>query len=398
VRTLDHWREWTSNGVWPPRLVPTRLNDIGEPAPFLALDCTVIEQRYRRFTSVVPGLELFYAVKCNATDGVLSTVRGAGGGFEIASAFELETVTAIGAEADRILYSNPVKPASHIAAAFARGVDRFAFDSEQELRKIAAVAPGARVYARLTVEDGHSLFPLSKKFGTSVEQATRLLALARHLGLVAYGVTFHVGSQCTDPQAWGSALARCGQVMANLSTQGIKLEMVDLGGGFPARYLDPVPTIEEIAAVIVDGVERLPYQPRLLCAEPGLYLVAESGVLATNVIGIEERDGQLWVFLDVGGYNGLMEALQTHGRWHFPMATSRPDDHVAPRVPFTVTGPSCDSSDTVFHDALLPATLESGDRLYLGSTGAYTLSYASHFNGFPPPRPVFVDAPTFVAC
>ena len=203
---------------------------------------------------------------------------------------------------------------------------------------------------------------------------------------------FHVGSQCTDPLAWRRAMARCSAALRELERHRLRLEMLNIGGGLPARYVGIVPTIEEIAEEIGRGLERLPYRPPLLCAEPGRFLVAESAVLAATVIGIEDRGRERWAYLDVGGYNGLMETLQTGGRWHFPLATSRADEATVPHTPFTVTGPSCDSSDTMFYGVDLPATLAAEDRIYIGSTGAYTLSYASHFNGFPPPTPLFVNA------
>jgi ornithine decarboxylase len=166
--------------------------------------------------------------------------------------------------------------------------------------------------------------------------------------------------------------------------------MVNLGGGLPARYTTPVPEVALIASVIRTALTRLPYQPEVLAAEPGRYLVAESGVLAASVIGVHQRDGQRWAFLDVGGYNGMMEAVQTGGRWLFPLLTSRPDHFREASVSTVVTGPSCDSSDTMFYDAPLPAGLEVGDRVYIGSAGAYTSSYASSFNGFPVPTLHFV--------
>jgi ornithine decarboxylase len=173
--------------------------------------------------------------------------------------------------------------------------------------------------------------------------------------------------------------------------------MLNIGGGLPARYTSPVPALSLVGAVIGDALRRLPYRPSLLAAEPGRYLVAESGVLAASVIGVDRRDGDRWVYLDVGGYNGMMEAVQTGGRWHFPLLTSRPDHFRVDTVPTTVTGPSCDSSDTLFYGTALPATLEVGDRVYIGTAGAYTSSYASSFNGFPPPRLLYVGGPEAAA-
>ncbi len=375
---------------WSPNLSVARLNAIDEETPFLVCDRSAVERRYEDLTDLVPGLAVFYAVKCNSAPALLRTVARLGGSFEVASAQELTMATAAGVPASAVLFSNPVKPPADIAAAHAAGLFRFAFNSMAELIKLARYAPGASVYARLHVGDEAALFPLSQKFGTSAEEAADLLERARELGLVPHGVTFHVGSQCTNPMAWDRAIESCAAVMRRLLRRGIRLSMLDLGGGLPARYTTPVPALGVIAGLIRAALTRLPYQPDLLAAEPGRYLAAESGVLAATVIGLESRADERWAYLDVGGYNGMMEAVQTGGRWHFPLLTSRADQFRVPSVPTTVTGPSCDSSDTMFYGVPLPATLEVGDRVYIGSAGAYTTSYASSFNGFPPPRQLFV--------
>ena len=383
---------------WSPALSIVRLNAIADETPFLVCDLETITRRYQELTDLLPDLAVFFAMKSNSAAPILRHVHDIGGSFEVASVPEMRMAVAAGADPADMLYSNPVKPPGHIDEAAAAGLGRFAFDSEMELHKIAAHAPGASVYARLRVDDRTSVFPLSRKFGLSVEKAGDLLLLASRLGLVPYGLTFHVGSQCTNPMAWERAIEQCGVVMRRLLRAGIRLEMLNLGGGFPARYTAPVPELSLIAAVIADAVGRLPYQPSLLAAEPGRYLVAESGVLAATVIGVDERDGERWVYLDVGGYNGMMEAVQTGGRWHFPLLTSRPDHFKTATVPTTVTGPSCDSSDTLFYGAALPAGLEVGDRVYIGTAGAYTSSYASSFNGFPVPRLLYVgESDTSVA-
>ncbi|MEO7836327.1 MAG: type III PLP-dependent enzyme [Acidimicrobiales bacterium] len=374
---------------WPESLTPERLESMREPTPVLACDPSAIEARYRHMRECLPGVDVFYAVKSNPDPGVLTTLSRVGAGFEIASFHELELVEAAGGSAAGALYSNPVKPPHHITASYRRGVRRFGFDGECELRKLAAHAPGSQVYVRLKVDDHHSLFPLSQKFGTSVDEGCRLLLLARELGLDPYGVTFHVGSQCADPNAWPRAIAQCGVLFGMLHRQGVTLQMLDIGGGFPGNYCDPIPEFSQIARGISGALDRMSQRPPIVVAEPGRYLVAESGVMVSTVIGVDRRSDGLWCYLDVGGYNGLMETVQTGGRWKFPLRTSKDGD--APMVPFTVTGPTCDSSDTMFYDAHLPADLEVGDRVYIGSAGAYTTSYASSFNGFPPPRMLFTD-------
>jgi ornithine decarboxylase len=389
VQQVFHQRATRARG-WPARLEPGALDELAFDTPFLVTDCDEVARRFDEFTRAMPEVRPYFALKCNAALPVLATLAAQGAGFEIASVFELDPLRAVGARAEDVLFSNTVKPEQHVRSAVARGVWRFALDSEEELRKLAAAAPGSAVYVRLDVEDSHSLFPLSRKFGTSPDEALRLLVLAPEVGLRPYGLTFHVGSQCTDPSMYSRAIDQCGLVMRRLELHGTRIEMLNVGGGMPATYADPAPDIAAVGDAVSRAVSRLPYRPPHLAAEPGRFLVAESSVLVATVIGTTCRAGERWAYLDVGGFNGLMEAIQTGGRWLFPMRTSRADDAVAPTASFNVTGPSCDSGDTMFYGVDLPETLSAGDRLYIGSAGAYTLSYASHFNGFPPPSHVFV--------
>ncbi|WP_433072898.1 type III PLP-dependent enzyme [Dactylosporangium sp. CA-052675] len=379
---------------WPAALGPRALAAIDAPTPLLAVDLSTVAARYGAFTAAIPGVSTFYAMKCNAAEDVLGTLAALGSGFEVASIGELRMLQQIGVDPAEVLYSNPIKPPHAIAEARRAGLWRFSFDAEGELRKLAQHAPGAAVYIRLRVDDSSSLFPLSRKFGAEAHEARALMLLARELGLRPYGITFHVGSQCATTRAWREAIAAAGRLMAALQRDGVHLEMLDLGGGFPSRYVERVPPLAQIAATINAALEELlPYRPALLAAEPGRHLVAESAVMVTTVLGREVRAGEHWLYVDVGAYNGMMETQQTGQQWRFPLWTSRADHALVPHLPFTVTGPSCDSSDTMFHGVELPATIEVGDRLYIGSAGAYTLSYASHFNGFAPPEPVFVGGP-----
>ena len=376
---------------WPDGLHPKILADLDLPTPFLAGDLNVVEATVRRFEAALPSVRPFYAVKCNSAPPLLRSMLRLGTGFEIASLGELDMLQAVGVDPTQVLYSNTVKPASHIAGAAAAGVWRFAVDSEGELDKVARTAPGSAVYVRVRVDDSGSVFPLSRKFGAEAHHARALLQYARTLGLQPYGITFHVGSQCAATSAWVQAIAGAGRLMRQLQSDGITLEMLDIGGGFPARYDAEVPCIEQIGTVVERALdELLPYRPAQVVAEPGRHLVAESAVMVASVLGREERAGEEWLYLDVGAYNGLMETLQTVGQWRFPLWTSRADHSAVPHVPFTVTGPSCDSADTMFFGAQLPVTMTEGDRLFIASAGAYTLSYASNFNGFPPPLPYFV--------
>jgi ornithine decarboxylase len=376
---------------WPSSLSPERLAGLGLETPFLACDLETVADRLGTLRKALPGVDVHYAVKCNPLPEIITSLLAQGAGFEVASYGELDLLVRNGVRGQDVLFSNTIKPAKHIAQAVQAGVWRFAFDSENELHKIATHAPGSAVYVRLRVDDSTSRFPLGRKFGAEAHTARALMLLARALGLVPYGLTFHVGSQCTTPGAWRSALAGASRLMRRLDADGITLRMIDLGGGFPARYVDPLPPIEQYGRTIMaalDGV--LPYRPETIIAEPGRYLVAESAVMVSSVLGREERAGEEWLYLDVGVYNGLMETQQTLNEWEYPLWTSRAEHATAQRIPFTVAGPSCDSADTMFLATPLPASLGVGDLVMIGSAGAYTLSYASHFNGFPPPTPVFL--------
>lgn len=382
-------------GHWPAALGPRALAEFDVPTPFLAVDLNTVVARYTAFAAAIPGVSTFYAMKCNPSTEILGTLAALGSSFEVASIGELRMLQDIGVDPAEVLYSNPIKPPAAIVEARKAGLWRFSFDSEGELRKLAQLAPGAAVYIRLRVDDSTSSFPLSRKFGAEAHEARALLLLARELGLHPYGVTFHVGSQCATTSAWRQAIAAAGRLMAALATDGVHLEMLDLGGGFPARYVERVPSLDQIADAIVPALdELLPYRPRLLAAEPGRHLVAESSVMVSSVLGREVRAGENWLYLDIGAYHGMMETQQTVQQWRFPLWTSRTDHALVTPLPFTVTGPSCDSSDTMFYGVNLPSTIDVGDKLYIGSAGAYTLSYASHFNGFPPPEPVFVGGVT----
>ncbi|HEY6595249.1 MAG TPA: type III PLP-dependent enzyme, partial [Asanoa sp.] len=242
-------------------------------------------------------------------------------------------------------------------------------------------APGTAVYVRLrALVPAGSTVPSEGKFGVGPGDAYDLLLAATELGLRPYGVTFHVGSQMTRPEAWAAAIDEVGALSTRLAVAGIRLEMLYIGGGFPARYADPVPELSAYGRVIGAALDRLPYRP-VVAAEPGRALVAEAGVLVAGVIGTARRGTRDWVHVDVGAFNGMMEALETGNTLAYPVSDSR-------RSPLTrcqLTGPSCDSQDTILFDTALSRDLACRDRVYIGSAGAYTTAYAARFNGFDVP-------------
>jgi ornithine decarboxylase len=358
---------------------PPHLADL--PTPYLLMDLDAVERSYRALADGLGVDAIHYAVKCNADRGVLTTLYRLGCRFEIASYPELVSLTEVGVDPADVLYSNPVKPVDHVRRARAAGCWRFAVDGEAELSKLAEHAPGAAVYVRLrTRRRRGSAVPSEGRFGVDGDAAIRLLRRAVGLGLRPYGLTFHTGSQMTDAAAWADAIRDTGGLLTRLAANGIRIRMLDIGGGFPARYdVDPPPP-SAYGRLIRRALERLPYRPHVV-AEPGRALVAEAGTLVTTVIGTALRGRRRWAHLDVGAFHG--ESLETRNTLIYPVADSRRDARTA-RV--TLTGPTCDGQDTLLYDVDLSEGLATGDLVYIGTAGAYTTAYASTFNGFDIPR------------
>ncbi len=355
--------------------------------PFFLFDLAKVRARYERMSAAFLGAPLFYAVKANNHEQVLNTLVSVGSKFDIGSKHEAELMLALGVDPKDLIFSAPVKLQSHIRDTYHMGVDLFVFDSEDELAKIALLAPGSRVMARLAVKNQGSFFPLSMKFGAPVEQAASLLSDALELGLSPYGVAFHVGSQCTRKETWREAMEASAEVIDALADKGIICEALDIGGGFPIKYDEDVPSIEEIAEEVLD-VFAARFAPEMqLILEPGRYLVGESAVLASTIIGRAKRGSEDWLFLDASAFHGLLEAQQVKGRFPYPVRTSHNGDK---KKSFVLSGPTCDPDDTILAEVLLP-DMKVGERLYIQNTGAYSFVYATNFHGFAPPEIHFID-------
>jgi ornithine decarboxylase len=361
------------------RLTPAELTNFHHPTPYLLMDLDAVDRAYQAITQALPDITVRYAVKCNPDERILRRLHAAGSAFEMASYSELQTLTSLGVRAEDIIFSSPVKPWNQIREAAGAGVWRFAFDSASELDKLAEYAPGAGVYVRLSTSDLGSEVPSEGKFGVGAGQAIELMQLASSLGLEPYGIAYHVGSQMTNPTAWEDATRQSGAILRALEGHGTKLSMLNIGGGFPARYAVQIPDLAECGSCIRRAVDRhLPYSMQI-CAEPGRALVAEAGVLVASVIGTAERRGKSWLHLDVGAFNGMIETLLTQNRLIYPLADSR---GLVDRCPYHITGPTCDSQDTMFFGVSLSRGLMPGDQVYIYTAGAYTTCYASTFNGF----------------
>ena len=278
-----------------------------------------------------------------------------------------------------------MKRASDIAFAHQAGIRLFAADAEEELDKIAAHAPGAQVYIRVIVDASEADWPLSRKFGCARDSVLSLLGHAREAGLDPVGLSFHVGSQTRRAQMWRTTLDQVSAVWHTARAAGFDLRLLNLGGGFPAYYGDAVehPTAyaAEVMALVADRFGDVPD----IMAEPGRGLVAESGMIAAEVLLVSRKsndDLHRWVYLDIGKFSGLAETQDEAIRYQFQ--TPRDGEATGPCI---LAGPSCDSADVLYEKrpVELPLGLQSGDRILIRNCGAYTSSYSSvGFNGFPP--------------
>jgi len=354
-----------------------------QPAtPYVLLDLARAKDSFAELTAALPGVAAHYAVKANPHPRLLACLHAAGCRFEAASWVEVRAAIRAGADASEVLFTHPVKPADDIARAYRAGVWRFAADSDTELRKLARNAPGSAVLLRLDARADGTVGDQGK-FGIPPGQAPGLARIARSLGLNPYGLAFHVGSQTMDPKAWDDPIRHCAQVMTALAADGIRLAMLDVGGGFPVRYDTDPPPLADYAAAINTAAAQLPYPVQLAC-EPGRAIAAPAGTMIASVIGTAWRHGTVRVSLDTGAFHGLIEALESGRELRFPVTIPAAQDRT--RVPCTLTGPSCDSQDTILDQVWLPMP-RAGDRVLIGNTGAYTTCYSgrSAFNGYPAP-------------
>ncbi len=357
-----------------------------EDGPCLVLDLDVVRDNYASFAKALPDTRVFYAVKANPDPRVLELLARLGACFDTASVVEIEQVLAAGAGADRISYGSTIKKERDIKRAFELGVRLFAVDSEAEVEKIARVAPGARVFCRMLCDGTGAEWPLSRKFGCAPEMVPRVLEYAHRLGLIAFGLSFHVGSQQCNPCMWDGALKAAASIFRDLAERGIVLQMVNLGGGFPAKYMKSVPAVKTYAQAILHSLRRHfgNHIPETII-EPGRGMVGDAGVIEAEVVLISRKsdnDKVKWVYLDIGKFNGLAETMDEMIR--YPIRTAFDGEATEPCV---VAGPSCNSVDVLYEKDpyLLPVSLEIGSKVLIEGTGAYTATYSSiGFNGFPP--------------
>ena len=349
----------------------------GYTKPFLLVDTSIVRQKARRFKVAMPRVQPHYAVKANPDPRVLKTLIEEGVGFEIASIAELDLLIKLKVPPAEVYYSNPVKSGDSIRYAAAKGLEWFSLDSVEELRKIHAIKPDAKLYVRIEAPNIGSDWPLSGKFGMKPAEVDAIIAEAAALKADLAGVTFHVGSQCRNPENWRVGIQSAKRVFRKMRLAGLNPRLLNIGGGYPVRHVKPIPSIERIAEVVNHGLRDLPQDVRVM-AEPGRYLVSDAGYFVCRVVGTATRSGKRWMYWDAGVFGGVIET--TEGL-RYDVQT----DRQGKLIPWNVAGPTCDSVDVCMRDEMFPEDMQEGDLIYIANAGAYTTAYASNFNGFPLP-------------
>jgi ornithine decarboxylase len=375
--------------VDPDRFARIREFALSQPSPVLIVDLDLIRAKYLELSHSMPGTQIYYAVKANPMDEVIMMLHALGSNFDIASRYELDQMKRLGIGPERLGYGNTIKKASDIRYFSDYGVRLFATDSEYDLKNIAENAPGARVFFRILTEGTGADWPLSRKFGAHSDLLYNLILKAAELDLEPWGISFHVGSQQRDIGQWDDAIARCKYLFDAVAEEGIELKMINIGGGFPANYVDPTFSVQEYTDEILRFIQEDfgDHMPQLIM-EPGRSLVADAGIIVSEIVNITRKAKNnlyQWVYLDIGKFGGLIETIDESIK--FPIYFER--QGLADEV--ILAGPTCDSMDIMYEHFKyhMPETSVPGDKVFIFTTGAYTQSYSSvNFNGFPPLRAV----------
>src|SRR5450432_4419695 len=341
-----------------------------DDGPCLVVDLEVVKDNYTAFAKALPDTRVFYAIKANPAPEVLTLLAKLGSCFDTASVAEIEMAVAAGATADLVAYGNTIKKERDIARAFALGIRLYAVDCKAEVEKVARAAPGSRVFCRILSDCAGAEWPLSRKFGCEPGMAVEVLEHALKLGLEPHGVSFHVGSQQRNQHAWDRALASAAAVFKECGDRGMNLAMVNLGGGFPTKYLKNVPSVKTYGSTIFKAL-RKHFGNRIpeTIIEPGRGMVGNAGTIEAEVVLVSKKsknDAVRWVYLDIGKFGGLAETMDEAIR--YPIRTAHDRDAKAPCI---IAGPTCDSVDVLYEKVPydLPVSLSIGDEVLIEGTG-----------------------------
>lgn len=359
-------------------------SSLTDHGPELIIDLAAVRHQAQSFAQALPRVRPHYAVKANPHPDVLNCLKQLGINFEIASLGELHTLQKLGVPGRDIIFSNPIKTPESIVAAVDYQVEWYAFDNLDELKRLQQFAPHGKYELRITTDDKDAIWPLNSKFGADTQSAEELLCYAAQHRLNLAGIAFHVGSQCLNPRSWSAAIQRSLELFRRMHELGLSPKLLNLGGGFPTRVTDKVPTIQDIGAELQHLLNAIPSSIDIV-AEPGRFLVASAGTLHCQIISTAVRQQQPWAYLDCGYYSGLIEMNEPFG---FLLNSERE----GPTQGWVIAGPTCDALDRFTPLYQLPIDSQAGDRLSIAHTGAYCSSCACEFNGFSTPRITIIDS------
>ena len=376
-------------------MTPKQLQSLAKThgTPVVIIDHDVIRENYAAFKENLPKVQCYYAVKANAEPAIVRTLYQAGASFDVASLPEFmlvyENIKHLAPKAqqdfiwDKIIYANPTKPKETLQA-----LDQYkplvTYDNLTELKKIHQYAPHAGVVLRLRVPNTGSMVELSSKFGCDPGEAVDLIVAAFQMGLVVEGLSFHVGSQCTNFENFVQALNMAAAVMQEAKSRGHEIKILDIGGGFPAAYNQHVKPFSELAKKINAEIDRLFTKDIQILAEPGRFLVATAATSVARIIGAAVRDGKKCYYIDDSVYHTFSGIIFDHCQYHLKAFKSGKTEICA------VFGQTCDALDTISLSEELP-DLEIEDLVYSENIGAYSSASATWFNGFPPAKVVHVN-------
>jgi ornithine decarboxylase len=356
-------------------------------SPLLLLDCDALRSAYRALKAALPNVDPYYAIKSLPQAEVVATLAAEGAGFDVATIGELELLRSVRVTSAPMIHTHPIKREQDIRAALAYGCDVFVVDNIDELAKFEAFAGRARLLLRVSFRGQGVVSDLSRKFGCDPAHVPWLLTEAARVGVPVIGISFHVGSQSPTPDAHVAAIEACQGFFENTTLAGTaQLEILDIGGGFPADYDGKGMDLAAFCRPISEALARYPGRVRII-AEPGRVLSAPCMTSIATVVGRARRGELSWYYLDDGVYGAYSGQIYDHVRYPLTVFS----DETA-RERSVLAGPTCDSIDVIAEDVALPP-LAIGDLVVGRQMGAYTLATAGEFNSIPKPRLVALNAP-----
>ena len=354
-------------------------------SPLLILDCERVRAQLRKLRKALPRVDLHYALKPMPHPAVVETVLAEGGHLDLATTGEVQLARRLGVDPARCIHTHPIKRAEDIANALQFGLRLFVADNPDEVRKFAHLADRAELLLRVSFRNPGAMVDLSRKFGCDPEDLLALARLAADLGVNVRGLSFHVGSQVRDAAKHVQAVRACMKLMAAARRERLgAFDTLDIGGGLPIDYAQPVQDIGRFCAPLRAALAQLPRRLRVI-AEPGRYIVGPAAIAIASVMGRARREGHWWYYLDDGLYGAYSGQLFDHAR--YPVEPLREGGE---RLPSVLAGPTCDSIDVIAENLMMPQ-LKVGDLVVGRAMGAYTWACATEFNFFPKPAVVAVN-------